>query len=68
MAEKPDLTTREAASFLGYSTGTLENLRIKGEGPPYRQRVDRGRVFYSETDLTAWRDRQVRTSTTREGR
>jgi len=63
MSNDKYLTSSEAAEYLKLSTGTLENYRISGNGPPYTQRVPRGRVFYDRGTLDAWRGAQVKTST-----
>jgi predicted DNA-binding transcriptional regulator AlpA len=55
------LRTPEAASFLGLSQRTLEKHRTYGTGPTYRKLG--GRVVYSVTELQAWADRGVATST-----
>lgn len=62
MAERL-LTAKEAAEYLRLSPGTLENYRCAGCGPPYIQRVRKGRVFYDRSQLDEWLSRQVRTST-----
>ena len=51
--ELPDgrLDTRNAALYLGLSTGTLALMRCKGDGPPF---VKRGRVFYFREELDSW--------------
>lgn len=55
------LRTEEAARFLGLSERTLEKHRTYGTGPTYRKLG--GRVVYSLTDLQAWADRGLVTST-----
>lgn len=55
------LRTEEAARFLGLSERTLEKHRTYGTGPTYRKLG--GRVVYSITDLQAWADRGLVTST-----
>ena len=56
------LTTEEAASYLGLSPRTLEKWRGKTvTGPPYLK-LGR-RVFYSLEDLEGWRKLQTRRST-----
>ncbi|HBI19051.1 MAG TPA: DNA-binding protein [Brevundimonas sp.] len=67
MAETRDLMNRfvrtpEAGRLLGLSGRTLEKHRTSGTGPIYRKLG--GRVVYSVTDLRAWADTDVRTSTT----
>lgn len=46
------MTTAEAASFIGFSEGTLENWRTKDKGPAYYN--PEGKVFYLEGDLVKW--------------
>jgi predicted DNA-binding transcriptional regulator AlpA len=55
------LRTNEAAEWLGLSGRTLEKHRLFGTGPTYRKIG--GRVVYAMTDLQAWADEGVRTST-----
>lgn len=57
------LTTAEAAEYLRLSTGTLENYRCSGIGPQFIQRIPRGKVFYDRERLDAWREGQVKQST-----
>jgi len=48
------LRTREAATYLGVSAGTLEVWRCKGRGPRYSKL---GKVVvYDPADLDAFRD------------
>lgn len=48
------LTTEEAAEYLGYSAGTIENWRRENpyKGPKYYKPM--GKVFYFEQDLKEW--------------
>ncbi len=46
------LTTDEAAKYIGYSTGTLENWRATKIGPPFHKPF--GKVFYYQEDLDKW--------------
>jgi len=47
-----NLTTKEAAEFLGISKGTMERMRKDNQGPPY---FKIGRVIrYSLQDLKEW--------------
>jgi excisionase family DNA binding protein len=55
------LSSDEAAKYLGYSRGTLANLRINGNGPRY---IKRGKVLYMQQDLDAWLEERMVTSTT----
>jgi len=48
------LDTEQAASFLGYKRGTLENWRLADpyKGPKYIKPA--GKVLYSKSDLEDW--------------
>jgi predicted DNA-binding transcriptional regulator AlpA len=59
------LRTPEAARFLGLSGRTLEKHRTYGTGPTYRKIG--GRVVYALSDLQAWADRGVKSSTSDPG-
>lgn len=52
MTDKENLSTEEAAKYLGYSTGTLENWRMQNMGPKYYKPL--GKVFYFKDDLDLW--------------
>lgn len=54
--------TPEAGRLLGLSGRTLEKHRTCGTGPIYRKLG--GRVVYALSDLRAWADTDVRSSTT----
>jgi predicted DNA-binding transcriptional regulator AlpA len=56
------LRTPEAGRFLGLSGRTLEKHRTFGTGPRYRKLG--GRVIYALSDLQAWADLGLQTSTT----
>ena len=58
---KPALTTDAAAKYLGLSRSCLEKLRVYGGGPRYLKL--RRLVRYRHTDLDAWLDRHVVSST-----
>jgi hypothetical protein len=45
-------TTEQAAEFLGYAPGTLENWRLTNTGPRYLKPA--GKVFYKKEDLVDW--------------
>jgi hypothetical protein len=47
------LTTRELAERIGYSAGTLRNMRCEGRGLPYVRSMN-GRVHYKIADVLAW--------------
>lgn len=48
------LNTRQAAAYLDglYAPATLESMRTRGGGPPFRKL--NGRVFYLPEDLDDW--------------
>jgi hypothetical protein len=48
------LNTRQAAAYLDglYAPATLESMRTRGGGPPFRK--VNGRVFYLPGDLDTW--------------
>jgi hypothetical protein len=48
------LNTRQAAEYLDglYAPATLESMRTRGGGPPFRKL--NGRVFHLPEDLDAW--------------
>ena len=48
------LNTRQAAAYLDglYAPASLESMRTRGGGPPFRKL--NGRVFYLPEDLDAW--------------
>lgn len=55
---------KAAALLLGISTGTLENWRVAGSGPPFHKTPGRtGKVMYDPADIAAWRDQRRFTST-----
>lgn len=45
-------TTEEAAAYLDYSTGTLENWRVTKNGPKYYK--PKGKIYYYQDDLDKW--------------
>ncbi len=54
-------TTKSAAARIGFKPAYLENLRVKGEGPPY---VKVGNIVrYSEAALDMWMISRSRKST-----
>ena len=48
------MPTKEAAHYVGLATGTLANMRVRGDGPRFRKIA--GRVLYDVADLDAWID------------
>lgn len=58
------IPSREAAAFIGVSAGTLENWRVRGEGPPFHKTPGRtGKVLYDPADIEAWRAQRRFSST-----
>lgn len=58
------LTPEQAAEVLGFSAGTLGNMRTRGDGPPY---FKLGKfVRYDSNDLAAWMRSRRYTSTSQE--
>lgn len=56
------LTEEAAARAIGYTRRGMQNMRLRGGGPPY---VKIGRfVRYRPEDLEAWLDSQVSLSST----
>lgn len=61
----PLMHTVEAAQYLSLSKPTLERFRLTGEGPPY---LKLGKaVRYRRTELDAWLESQLITSTSERG-
>ena len=62
-AGAPDdlLTTKQLAHWLGYAVGTLELMRIRGDGPRYIKLP--GRVVYRRSDVIEWLLERQATST-----
>ena len=62
------LDTRAAAPRIGVSVGTLENWRVRGEGPKFLKTPGRsGKVLYDPADIEAWKDRRRFQSTSETG-
>jgi predicted DNA-binding transcriptional regulator AlpA len=52
--DKPTfLRTPEAAARLGLAPGTLDKMRVRGDGPPYMRLTPRS-VIYAVDALDAW--------------
>lgn len=50
------LTTKQAAPLIGISVASLENWRVRGEGPAYIKTAGKfGKVLYDPDDIAAWR-------------
>ena len=50
------IPSREAAAFIGVSAATLENWRVRGEGPDFVKTPGKtGKVLYDPADIEAWR-------------
>lgn len=60
-SDNPFLTPVQAGDFVKLSWRTLEKMRQKGEGPPFRRH---GRyIRYHIADLEAWSQANLHTST-----
>lgn len=59
--DDPYLQTPRAAEFVGHSARTLENMRWRGDGPPY-SKIGR-KVVYRLSDLRKWVDARRVTNT-----
>lgn len=66
MVETPLMVESEAAEFLRLATGTLQNKRVRGDGPPFLKLG--AKVVYTRDDLLTWAEGQRRTSTSDRGR
>lgn len=65
MPHKENLSTDEAADYLGLSSSYLNKLRCLGGGPRYAK-IGR-RVLYPLADLNRWLRDQSRVSTSDDG-
>ena len=53
------IDTKTAAPLIGITPATLENWRVRGEGPPFHKTPGRtGKVLYDPADIAAWRERR----------
>lgn len=55
------IPNREAAAFIGVSPSTLDNWRVRGEGPPFHKLPGlkgKGKVMYDPTDISVWREKR----------
>lgn len=59
--DDPFLTTQEAADLVRIKRRTLDNLRWQGLGPKFRRHG--GRIVYRRSDLLAWSEQRVATTT-----
>jgi hypothetical protein len=62
MSDSEFLLTVEAAKMLRLAAGTLQNWRVRGEGPPFIRLG--GRVLYDRTALVDWARNQTTITTT----
>ena len=53
MSDQIYLQTPEAATRIGLAAGTLEKMRVRGDGPSYLRLTPR-RVVYAVDTLDAW--------------
>ncbi len=56
------LTETEAARLLGFAPRTLQGWRSRGGAVPF-VRISKGCVRYRRSDIDAWLNEQLRTST-----
>ena len=58
------IDAKTAAPLIGITPATLENWRVRGEGPPFHKTPGRtGKVLYDPADIEAWRIQRRFTST-----
>jgi len=58
------IDTKTAAPLIGITSSTLENWRVRGEGPPFHKTPGRtGKVLYDPADIEAWRTQRRFSST-----
>ena len=58
------IPSREAAAFIGVSPATLENWRVRGEGPAFIKTPGKtGKISYAEADILEWRAQRRFSST-----
>lgn len=60
-ADDPFLTIQEAAELFRIKRRTLDNLRWQGLGPKFRRHG--GRIVYRRSDLLAWSEERIATTT-----
>ena len=50
------LDTKSAAPYIGVTVGTLENWRIRSEGPAFIKTPGKtGKILYDPDDIAAWK-------------
>lgn len=54
----PWLTTKEAAEYLGLKANTLDQMRVRGQGPKYEQKRFHTAVLYHVEELDIWSQEQ----------
>lgn len=58
------IDTKAAAPLIGVTPATLENWRVRGEGPPFHKTPGRtGKVLYDPADIAIWREQRRFAST-----
>jgi hypothetical protein len=58
------IDAKTAAPLIGITPATLENWRVRGEGPPFHKTPGRtGKVLYDPADIEAWRAKRRFSST-----
>jgi len=55
---EPILDERKCAELLGVGFETLQELRRRGEGPPYA-RIGRGTIVYLKSRVVEWIDARL---------
>lgn len=55
-SDKPFLTVQETADLLRVKRRTLDNLRWKNEGPPWRRHG--GRIVYHRDEVLVWSEQR----------
>ncbi len=63
------ISARKAAAYVGVTPQTLDNWRCKGIGPVFLKTspTRRGKVMYRLSDITAWQNANLYTSTSEVG-
>jgi predicted site-specific integrase-resolvase len=66
MSDSNLFKTKDAASYIGYSAGTLYNWRVTGEGPIFIK--PRMKVLYRKEDLDEWLEHKGKCKTAAQAR
>ncbi|MEW6237081.1 MAG: DNA-binding protein [Candidatus Omnitrophota bacterium] len=65
-SNQPLLNERAAAAFLGFTVSALRNWRWRGGGTRFLK-ISAKAIRYQASDLQAWIDERLRTSTSDDG-